>query len=142
MKRSSSGSTLIECVLALGITATIGVALVGVLPAGLDATRAGAQRSAESLIVERVRQQNEIATLSGDFYFDMNGAPLNGRNADAAFAARVEAGAGVALPGEAAPSMRGIRILISDRVSVSPFDDTRRLHEYHLLLAPPSEVAP
>jgi uncharacterized protein (TIGR02598 family) len=142
MKRSRSAFTLIECVLALGIAATVLVALVGLLPAGLDATRTAALGSAEAAIIERLRQQIESGTPPGDFYFDAQGAPVSDGPADAVFAARVEASSALALPGETTGAMRSTRILLSDRVSSDSFGDDRRLHAYRLLLAAPEGAPP
>ena len=139
MKCSLDGFSLIECVLALAVTAMVLVAVLGLVPAGLDATHVAAQRTAEARILECLRTENALQTTPGDFYFDALGSPSLAGSPDAVFAARVESIAGVTLPGDSDPSMRRLRISISDRAAVDPFADPRRLRVHPLLLAPLSK---
>ena len=136
MKRRRAAFTLIECVLALGITATILVALMSLLPAGLDATRTATLRNAEARIIGRIRQQSETTPVLGDFYFDALGSPVDKKSVEAVLAVRVAAEDGVALPGDVSASLRSIRITLGDRMIRDPFADERHLHVHHLLLAP------
>ena len=136
MRPRCDAFTLIESVLALGIVATVLLAVIGLLPAGLEATRSAAQRSAEARIVEQVRVRSLDALPAGDLFFDAAGNPLPGTNSEAAFTARVAAGDGVALPGEAIISLHSIRIRISDRRGSDSFADDWHVHVHQLLLAP------
>lgn len=136
MKHLHSAFTLVESLLAVSIAATVLLTLLALLPAGLDASREAAHRSTEVRILTRLRQQCEVAALSGDFYFDAMGRPLAGRNADAAFAVRVAPGAGVALPGETTATMRSVRMTLSDRMLDDPFAEAPSLRVQQVVLAP------
>ena len=141
MRIRPAAFTLIECVLALGIAATVLVAVMGLLPAGLHATRIAAQKGTETFILAHIAQQSETARPSGDCYFDATGSLLEGRRAGSAFAVRVEPGDGPILPGDAAPSMHCLRVTISDRVIGDPFGDPRHLRVHHLWLAPAEKIS-
>ena len=136
MKPRCDAFTLIESVLALGIVATVLLAVIGLLPAGLEATRSAAQRSAEARIIEQVRVHSMDALPASELFFDATGNPLPGLNSEAAFTARVDAGESIALPGETTISLRSVRIRISDRRGSDSLSDDWRVHVHQLLLAP------
>lgn len=136
MKRHRAAFTLIESLLAVCIAATVLTTLLALLPAGLDATREAAQRSAVTRIFARLRQQCTASALSGDFYFDAQGRPLTGRTVDAVYAARVLPAATVSMPGDASTTMRSISISLSDLMLDDPFADPQHLRVQRLLLAP------
>ena len=136
MMQRRAAFTLIESLLAISIAATVLLTLLALLPAGLDASREAARRTAEARILARLRQQCVAAALAGDFYFDALGRPLTNRTIDAALAVRLAPAAAVALPGDATPSMRSIRITLSDRMLGDPFADPQQLRTQQWLLAP------
>ena len=136
MKTSASGFSLVECVLALSITGTLLVAVMGLLPAGLQATVSASQKESESLIVDHIRQQSETIPVFGDSYFDASGLPVDRQSLSKAFAVRIEKSAATVLPGDDAPVMRSMRVTISNRVIGDPFGDPRHLRVRHLALAP------
>ena len=136
MSQRRHAFTLIESLLAISIAATVLLTLLALLPAGLDATREAAHRSAETRIFSHLRQRCAVAAISGDFYFDALGRPLPGLTADAAFAVRVAPAAAVALPGDAATTLRSISLTLSDRMLADPFADPQRLRVQQVLLAP------
>ena len=136
MTQSRTAFTLIESLLAISIAATVLLTLLALLPAGLDASREAARCTAEARILARLRQQCAANVIVGDFYFDALGRPLPSRTADAAFAARIATGAGVALPGDATATMRSISILLSDRMQDDPFADAKRVRVQQVVLAP------
>lgn len=142
MKRNWHAFTLIECVLALGITATMLVAILGLLPTGLEATRTAAHREAEAHIIEQVRQACATTQALGDRWFDASGARLRQPSTGTVFTVRVAQTEDVTLPGDAIASMRRIRITISDRHAGDPFDDARHLRTHHVLLSPLSAAPP
>ena len=136
MRPRCDAFTLIESVLALGIVATVLLAVIALLPAGLEATRSAAQRSAEARIVEQVRVRSLDALPAGDLFFDATGNPLPGPASEAIFTAQVTAGEGVTLPGETIISLRSARIRIRDRRGGDSFADGGHGHVHQLLLAP------
>ena len=136
MMQRRNAFTLVESLLAISIAATVLLTLLALLPAGLDASRAAARCTAEACILARLRQQCAAAALTGDFYFDALGRPLTSRTADAAIAVRVAPATVVALPGDATPIMRSIRIALSDRMLNDPFADPQQVRTQQLLLAP------
>ena len=136
MMQRRNAFTLVESLLAISIAATVLLTLLALLPAGLDASRAAARCTAEARILARLRQQCAAAALTGDFYFDALGRPLTSRTADAAIAVRVAPATVVALPGDATPIMRSIRIALSDRMLNDPFADPQQVRTQQLLLAP------
>ena len=78
--QSTTGFTLIEVALALAIVATVFVALLGLLPAGLNASRDAANSTVVSVILESLHNRLQNQTLRpgyADFspaYFDIHGA--------------------------------------------------------------------
>ena len=136
MRTHRPAFTLIESLLAISIAATVLLTLLALLPAGLDATREAAQRSATSRICARLRQQAAVSTLSGDFYFDALGRPLTSRTDEAVFAARVLPAATVPMPGDSSTTLRNISILISTQMQADPFANASNLRVQRLLLAP------
>jgi uncharacterized protein (TIGR02598 family) len=139
MMKRRHAFTLIESVLAISIAATVLITLLALLPAGLDAAREAGQRAAQVRILARLRQQCAAAVVTGDFYFDAQGRPLTSRTAEAAFAVRVAAGAGIALPGDTTTCLRSVRVALSDRMmNDDPFADAQEVRVQTLLLAPAS----
>jgi uncharacterized protein (TIGR02598 family) len=140
MKPIRAAFTIIECVLALGVASSLLLLTISLLPGGMDAVRVASHSSFESAIVQRVRHQCEgLLTLPvGELYFDEDGLPLSGRSAGAFFAVRLEPLPGALLPGDREPSMRRLRISITDLAQGEPFVDVGRVKSFHLLLAPPT----
>jgi uncharacterized protein (TIGR02598 family) len=136
MTQRRAAFTLIESLLAISIAATVLLTLLALLPAGLDASREAVRCTAQARILARLRQQCVSAAPTGDFYFDALGRPLTSRTADAAFAVRVAPAAAGALPGDATPTMRSIRIILSDRMLSDPFADPQQVRTQQWLLAP------
>jgi uncharacterized protein (TIGR02598 family) len=136
MKTHCRAFTLIESLLAICIAATVLMTLLALLPAGLDATREAAQRSAVARIFARLKQQCTVSALNGDFYFDAQGRLLTSRTVDAVFAARVLPATTVAIPGDASTTLRSISITLSDLMLDDPFADPQHLRVQRLLLAP------
>ena len=141
MKHRPHAFTLMECVLALGVIATVLVVLMGLLPAGLDATRAAAKKDVEALILERLRQEATTAPVSGLKKFDAYGSPVSGNTSGSAYTADVELLPDTALPGDDSPSLRTVRITLKD-TAAGAVVSTHPPLVHHLLLAPIAAGSP
>lgn len=138
-RRSSSqqGFSLAEILFAMAITSFALLALVGVLPHGLEGMRAAEQRSAEARIVQYLTSRHQLLpweTLmkqTGELteYFDIRGAPVHQGGTDAVFATKTKIMDALPLPGEGAtenPYLKRLRIWIAPNVQLLGNPDRRR----------------
>lgn len=119
--RRTGGFSLVETTIAVGIAATVLVALVGLVPVSLETLREAGNTTAEARIVQsvaadfRMRDWSEIIKQDMDdtpvdFYFDGQGARVSKGAAEAIFTARVNVTEAEPLPG-AAGTNEGLRTL-------------------------------
>lgn len=110
-----TGFSLIETVLALGILATVLMAVIGLLPHALDASHTADRRAAEALIFANVRARCTSKLPEGELRFDASGSPLPSDARDFAFTAMVTSSPSVSLPGDTSSRVRTARIELHDR---------------------------
>lgn len=134
---SQQGFSLAEILFAMAITSFALLALVGVLPHGLEGMRAAEQRSAEARIVQYLTTRHQLLpwdTLmkqTGEVieYFDIRGAPVHQGGMDAVFATKTKIMDGLPLPGEGTtenPYLKRLRIWIAPNVQLLGNPDRRR----------------
>ena len=127
-QRRSAGFSLVETVIAVGITATVIVTLLALLPIGLDTLRSASMRTSEARIKQAVVSNykmtdwDEVEQQAGegsgrDFFFDERGAPVPSSSENILFGARVWVEDRVTLAGDATENeyLRNLRIYITDR---------------------------
>lgn len=107
--RRSSGFSLIEVVIAIGIVASVLVALLGLFGLGMDTMREAINEQVEARIMQSVNSDLQASDFdrlqdmeSEQYFFDEEGTRVrSGR--DAVYAAKIElldqSGSGVKLPG-------------------------------------------
>lgn len=107
--------SLIETVLALGVLATVLMAVIGLLPHALDTSRTADRRAAESMIFANVRARCASTLPEGELRFDANGSPLLSDAHDFAFTAVIHTSPAIDLPGDPSGSVHTARIELHDR---------------------------
>lgn len=107
--------SLVETVLALGLSASVLTAAMALLPLGLQTTSRAERRHAEEHIFRYVSDRCATASSSSKFWFSSNGSPLPAENPDAAFSATILSGPRIAVPGNPEPTMRPVTITLRDR---------------------------
>jgi len=107
--------TLIETVLAIGIVSFAFVALMGLLPCGLQVFRKAMDTTLEGQMVQHLvgkMSQTPYADLAGlqgqSFLFDEAGGPVAEGSADGIYSANVSLNAQPALPGSASYANGGL----------------------------------
>jgi uncharacterized protein (TIGR02598 family) len=119
MNRIRHGFSLIETMLALGIMATLLTAMLGLLPAGLEATHKASQRAVERRILERLHLLSVQGDLEDEFHFDREGILVSANNEDRAWVAKIKAGVPAVLPGAEAPALRTWQVELCDQAILS-----------------------
>lgn len=128
LSRSSctSGFSLAETVIAVGITASVIVTLVGMIPLSLDTLRQAAILTAEARITQaiaadyRMREWSEVVQQQQeggcrDFSFDGQGTRVKQGDASTIFTARVTVSDALPLPGmqQTNPRLKNVQILVT-----------------------------
>lgn len=147
--RTRAGFSLAEVMLAMAIASFALLALIAVLPEGLELLRDAEKRAAEARIVQDVTARYQMldwATADMDnsseeeFEFDVSGNPLDqaGDRDRVVYKARVKIEPAKSLPNEGSPSpfLRRLRIRITDRwQSSSAFSNAQLYRERYTVLA-------
>lgn len=140
------GFSLAEVLVAMAITSFALLALIGVLPEGLNSLQRAQRSEAEARIAQhlaaryRLKSWDELAQLVGrrdESSFDANGAWLESSSQDAVYRARAEVLSGLALPNEtaASPFLRRLRVRITNQPGGgNALDTPSRYHERYLTL--------
>ncbi|WP_009964718.1 Verru_Chthon cassette protein B [Verrucomicrobium spinosum] len=120
------GFSLVETTIAVGIAATVLVALVGLIPVSLDTLREASNTTAAARIIQSVssdyrmrdwgeviKQQEEGATR--DYSFDGQGTRVKDGDSSTIFTARVTVASALPLPGQASsnPGLRSLLIQVT-----------------------------
>lgn len=124
--RHRRGFSLVETTIAVGIAATVLVALVGLIPVSLDTLREASNTTATARIVQavtadyRMRNWSEILSQQEqggvvDYQFDGQGTRVKQGDATSIFTARVTVADALPLPGMAAsnPRLKSVQILVT-----------------------------
>lgn len=125
-QHAGAGFSLAEVMLAMAIASFALLALIGVLPEGLESLRDAEKRAAEARMVQDVTARYQLldweeADLDGgseeEFEFDSSGNPLESSSDRVIYKARVTIESANPLPNESSssPFLRRIRIRITDR---------------------------
>lgn len=125
---AAAGFSLAETAVAVGIAASVIVALVGMIPFSLDALRESSNVAAQARIVQaiaadyRMREWSEVVEqqVSGesrDYAFDGQGTRVKEDDVNAIFTVRVTVNDAPTLPGmqQANPRMKSVHMLMTDR---------------------------
>jgi|GEM_PF-1952383 len=146
-----AGFSLIEVLLAVGITAILVTTVLGLLPSGLEDLRSSGQRMATARILEHVAHELQMRDFDSWAHaqtplilsFDNAGDPLpgTGTEADVIYRAQVTlvqapGTVGVTLPGAVVANVfaRQARIRITDLPGADPFTGNARLWERTLTI--------
>lgn len=141
------GFSLVEVTLAIGITASVAMTLVSLLPTGISQMRQASMTSAHARILQTLSAECQLTTWSvlnspsfaGRTYaFDYQGGELPSTTSpDVSFLARVEVTEAFALPGagSANPRMRRLLIRVVDGKEASSFEATAKVRAYPTQIA-------
>lgn len=156
VRRRCRGFSLAETALAVGLAASVIVALVGLIPVSLNMLREASVRTAEARIVQaltadyRMRNWQEVLQqqASGgpvDFTFDNQGMRVDKGAPSVIYTARVTVADAEALPGASAfgsnPKLKSLQILITDRPRPeAAFADPRTCRHAQAILAQTDKV--
>ncbi|HSJ02652.1 MAG TPA: Verru_Chthon cassette protein B [Verrucomicrobium sp.] len=110
------GFSLVEVTLAVAVTATVAMSLLGLLPAGLDGMRQSANASAHARILQTLAGQCQMTSWaeitstgyqSRTYAFDYQGGELDSaQESEATYLARAQVKAAPPLPGSADTNAR------------------------------------
>lgn len=125
-RSAGAGFSLAEVMLAMAIASFALLALIGVLPEGLESLRDAEKRAAEARMVQDVTARYQLLDWEEtdldngseeEFEFDSSGNPVESASDRVIYKARVTIEAANPLPNESSssPFLRRIRIRISDR---------------------------
>ena len=134
---TSQGFSLAEILFAMAITSFALLALVGVLPQGLEGLRAAEQRSAEARIVQYLTTRHQLLawdTLmkqTGEVaeQFDIRGAPVPQGSPEVVFYTKSKIEDALPLPGEGPgenPYLKRLRIWIAPNTQLLTNPKRRR----------------
>lgn len=120
------GFSLVETTIAVGIAATVLVALVGLIPVSLDTLREASNTTASARIVQAISSDYRMRDWSDvlqqqqqgsqqDYTFDAQGTRVKTGDASAIFTARVSVTDAKPLPGMASsnPRLKAVQILVT-----------------------------
>ena len=130
-KRFRSAFSLVETVIAVGITATVIMTLLALLPIGLDKLRSASLTTSEAQIRQSIvsnykmldwdEVEDQAASGAGrDFYFDERGASVLQSDENMLYGARVWVGDNIKLSGDVLENefLRKLTIHITDRPEI------------------------
>ena len=139
-KRAQSAFSLIEIVVAVGIVATVMVALLGMIPTGLNTVNRAADTMAEIRIAQQILGEIQVSDFnsieewaSSDIYYDRDGIQLEDNDPLLQkYTARVEIENGVTLPNKIKENdyCKRITVKISSKRGSVDFTDEAPLNEY------------
>ena len=144
-----SGFSLIETTMALAIAGGATLSLVALIPPALEQVRSAAGDTASARIVQFANAEyqmrpwgdvlaQEANATPSKFYFDMQGAPVEPTDLDAAFGAQVAVVAAHTLPGapDVNTRLRTLQVTVTDHVHApNPFQRGPGVKRYQLLIA-------
>ncbi len=146
----ADGFTLVETVLAVGITALVVVTMVSLMPFGLETLREASGRAADARVLQALHgryemqdwasvEAQEAAGATRDFYFDDKGVAVEEADPTHLYTARVSIGPPPLVPGDGLenPYLRRMIVVISDRPPESgdPFEEGYATRTHSALLA-------
>ena len=149
-QRTKGGFTLVETVVAVGIVATVMLAMVSLIPLGMGTLKDAAVRAADARIVQSlvsIYQMQDWASVeqqatSGsprEFYFDEKGVAVEKEDPNLLYTARVIIGDPPVVPGDdlTNPYLRKMEIEISDRpINLGdPFEDGYKTTNHSTVIA-------
>jgi uncharacterized protein (TIGR02598 family) len=139
-RASASAFTLIETVLAIGIVSFAFVALMGLLPCGLQVFRKAMDTTLEGQMVQHLAgklSQTPYADLSDmqgqNFWFDEAGGPVDEQSADGIYTASVSLNSQPALPGSASYAnggLTGVTITLKRKNEAAPASASKTFVTY------------
>jgi uncharacterized protein (TIGR02598 family) len=137
---SGRAFTLIETVLAIGIVSFAFVALMGLLPCGLQVFRKAMDTTMEGQMVQHLvgkltqTPYADLADLQGQkFWFDEAGGPVTEQSADGIYSASVSLNAQPELPGSASYSnggLTGVTITLKRKNESAPASTSKTFVTY------------
>lgn len=144
--RRHGGFTLVEVALAVGITVTVCITLMGLIPQSMDAMHKSALVSADARVVQSITsdyQMRDWATVvaqgatNQDAYYDYHGLPTTKGALDVSFTARTQVLAAPALPGSTATNTRIMTVFIQivNGGDIKFFDIPTRVRTYRTVVA-------
>ena len=144
--RHQSGFTLVEVALAVGITVTVCIVLMGLIPQSMDAMHKSALISADARVVQSITsdyQMRDWATVlaqgatNQDAYYDYHGLPTTKTALDVSFLARTQVLPAAALPGATAANagIMTVFIQIVNGGDTKTFDIPSRVRTYRTVVA-------
>ena len=149
-QRLMCGFTMVETVIAVGIVATVMLAMVSLLPLGISTLKDASARQADARIVQTLVgvyqmqdwasvEQQETTEAAKDFYFDDKGLLVEKTDQSQIYTARVTIIGPPTVPGDSRPNpfMRRMEIYISDRPLDlgDPFEEDYPTNEHTALIA-------
>lgn len=143
-RAAAGGFSLAEVLIALAVASFALLALVGVLPEGLQSLQNAQRQEAEARMVQQVEALYQLKPWSQsgtgpeaeeDLEFDGNGAPVHTGSRDAVYRVRTEVEEAAPLPNEStgSPFLRRLRVRIT-RSGGGSFEDAARYREKWLSL--------
>ena len=146
LPRCHRGFTLVEVALAVGITVTVCITLMGLIPQSMDAMHKSALVSADARVVQSITsdyQMRDWATVvaqgatNQDAYYDYHGLPTTKGALDVSFTARTQVLVAPALPGSTATNARIMTVFIQivNGGDTKFFDIPTRVRTYRTVLA-------
>ncbi len=144
--RRQSGFTLVEVTLAVGITVTVCLTLMGMIPYSMDSMHKAALISADAQVVQSITsdyQMRDWATVvaqgatNQDAYYDYHGLPTTMGALDVSFTARTQVQAAPILPGSTATNARimAVWIQVVNGRDIKLFDTPTRVRTYRTVVA-------
>ncbi len=135
-----------EVALAVGITVTVCITLMGLIPQSMDAMHKSALVSADARVVQSITsdyQMRDWATVvaqgatNQDAYYDYHGLPTTKGALDVSFTARTQVLAAPALPGSTATNTRIMTVFIQivNGGDTKFFDIPTRVRTYRTVVA-------
>ena len=149
IKPHNQGFSLVEIIVALGITVTLITGIMGLMPASLEMLHHAANVTSEARIVQSVHAQYQMLSWleilqqqksQGElvFHFDAQGVAVDPRSNDSIYTARVTVNDALPLPGTTLVNdhMRQLIILVSDKPgSGEAHADTSLATQHQTLIA-------
>lgn len=139
--RKTFGFSLVEIVVAVGIVATVMVALVGMIPTGLNTVNEAAHTMAEIRIAQQILGEVQLTEwkeidkweAEGPYYYDLEGNKLDGDDVSkTVYTCQVEVEEAAPLPqAEANEYLKRVTVKVSNKRGAKVnFSDTAPRKEY------------
>jgi uncharacterized protein (TIGR02598 family) len=132
--RRQDAFSLVEVVMALGITAFCLVALLGLMPVGLKTVRdarGDALRAEVLKAMGNIAQQTDYSLLGNldgtNYYFDINGLIVNSDSSDVVYKALLSTGTVVVPPTSTTTNITSVTVAISRSASTNSEATTHTL---------------